>query len=388
MASSDSYRAEVRLPEEDSDYDESEEEGDEDFLDDEYEMTTSLLEQLAEDPPKPDERWKKGIGKLDDLLKRRHGNVLKLCWHPVKGRVLHSRRAFKPGQQIISDRALAIVTAPTEDDGNELWERLRRVCEERELALDPVWYWTALNTACPVIDRTPKPESIPKQHKLTGEDDDTADPENVLDPEVWLSPLSAAVGKRLDMLYTPEVEEPSLEVMTVLHELKLDKLLDPFIVEKRLMTAVQNCFQCTDDRERSGLGMWFTPSFLSHSCIPNAVGAVDSNGIFNIMAQRAIKPGDEVTISYIGDEDLTYNAAYRRMTLAKSRHFICQCPRCAGDDALRPCACFICGQILLYMQTGEEVKRSSFCKRLATQGVVNTYVWSHMAVCALSGGNV
>lgn len=382
---SDSYGGEVKFSEEDSDDDEDEEDL-EDSLDDEYGLTASLLEKIAEDPPKPDERWKKGIGKLDDLLKRRHGNVLKLCWHPVKGRVLHSRRAFSPGQQIISDRALAIVTAPTEDDGNELWERLRRVCEDRELALDPVWYWTALNTACPQIDRTPKPESIPLQRKMA--DDDSADPENVLDPEVWLSPLSTAASKRLDMLYAPEVEEPSLEVMTVLHELKLDKLLDPLIVEKRLMTAVQNCFQCTDDRERSGLGMWFTPSFLSHSCMPNAVGAVDSNGMFNVVAQRAIKAGEEVTISYIADEDLTYNASYRRLTLAKSRQFICQCPRCAGDDALRPCACFVCGQILMYVETGEAVRRSSFCKRLATQGVVNTYVWSHMLVCALSGGNV
>merc|ERR1740138_1037654 len=106
--------------------------------------------------------------------------------------------------------------------------------------------------------------------------------------------------------------------------------------------------------------------------------------MMSLVAQRTIRPGEEITISYIGEEDLRYNTAYRRTTLAKSRRFVCQCPRCAGEDEIRPTACFVCGQILLYMDTGAEARKRSFCRRLATQSVINTYVWSHIAFCMLS----
>jgi hypothetical protein len=228
-----------------------------------------------------------------------------------------------------------------------------------------------------------------------GSEDDTpssphgsVDLEGANDGAVWLTPLSKAVSKRLSMLYSPEIIEPSLEVMILLHELNLHGSFDAPQVEEHLQRATQNCFQCHDEEERSGLAMWFTPSFVSHSCIPNAAGVVSKDGMFSLVAQRAIRPGDEITISYISEDDLKFSASYRRTVLAKTRRFVCQCTRCAGNDAIKPASCFVCGQILLYMQTGEEVRKQNFCKRLATQSVINTYVWSHIFFCALNGGNM
>merc|ERR1711972_1198468 len=223
------------------------------------------------------------------------------------------------------------------------------------------------------------------------EDDDVGeDLEGAQDQATWtwLSPPSAAVAKRLSLLYIPEISEASLEIMILLHELQLTETLEPLVVEQRLQTAIQNSFQCSDNHERSSLGIYFTPSFVSHSCIPNSAGVVGDTGMFSLVAQRNIRAGEEISISYIGEDDLRLSTAHRRSVLAKSRRFVCLCVRCEGNDAIRPASCFICGQILLYMQTGEELKKQSFCRRLAAQSVINTYVWSHQFFCAMSGGNL
>jgi hypothetical protein len=220
---------------------------------------------------------------------------------------------------------------------------------------------------------------------------DKADSEDDLETGCveWLTPPSEAVGKRLSMLFFPEVTEPSLEVLCIIKDLKLESFIDPLAVERRLHMAIQNSFQCSDEHERNCLGMWFTASFISHSCVPNAAGVVeDDTGLFQLVAQRPIKKGEELSISYISEDDLRYSTSYRRTQLAKTRRFICACPRCAGKDEIKPAACFVCGQILMYMDTGEATRRQSFCKRLATQSIINTYVWSHIGICMLSGGNV
>lgn len=172
----------------------------------------------------------------------------------------------------------------------------------------------------------------------------------------------------------------------MLHALKLTGLLNPMTVEERLQTAIQNCFLCNNDEEQSSYGMWFTPSLLSHSCIPNAAAVFDNTGTFSVVAQRAIQAGEEITISYISEEDLSCKTAHRRSVLAKSRRFLCQCPRCSGDDMIQPATCFVCGQILMYVDTGETMRKKSFCKRLASKVFIKTYVWSHVFFCALSGG--
>mmetsp|Transcript_40559 Transcript_40559/g.64875 ORF Transcript_40559/g.64875 Transcript_40559/m.64875 type:complete len:341 (+) Transcript_40559:2-1024(+) len=339
---------------------------------------------------------------------------------------------------ILSDRALVTVPRPFEGE-NRLWDKLVRVCSEKELPLDPLWYWTALTTACPEVERrTPLPSRIPSMQSMTSEgrrpgtpkeptspsrrpgtpkqqsepgtpkeldapksafgseasrrfsvgSASSGDLECATDGSVWLTPLNPSVTKRLSLLYSPEIDEPSLEVMIILHELNLRASFEAAKVEEHLQRAIQNCFQCHDEEERSGLGMWFTPSFVSHSCIPNAAGVVSNDGMFSLVAQRPIRPGDEIAISYISEDDLKFTASYRRTVLARTRRFVCQCPRCAGNDAIKPTSCFVCGQILLYVQTGEEVRKQNICRRIVQQSIINTYTWSHIFFCALNGGSV
>jgi hypothetical protein len=356
--------------------------------------TAALLDEIAKDPPKADPIWKRDVSKIDALLQRRHGKVVKLHWHPVKGRILLSRRKYVTDEVILTDRALLMIPKPSEDE-NDLWCKLLETCTKHELPLEPIWYWTALMAACPSAATASRQSSRvrkpPTQVQMDEDDEDAIAEDlekNEAEASAWLTPPSAVVGKRLSMLYRPDVQEPSLEVMIVLYELGLRSALDALRVEEFLQTAIQNSFQCYDEQDRSNLGMWFTPSFVSHSCIPNAAGVVDSTGVFTLVAQRMIKPGEEICISYIDSDCLRYDTAYRRTTLAKSRRFVCACPRCAGADAIKPAACFVCGQILLYVDTGEASRRQHLCKRLASQAAINTYVWSHIFFCALSGGNI
>merc|ERR1719321_2542904 len=134
--------------------------------------------------------------------------------------------------------------------------------------------------------------------------------------------------------------------MVLLHELGLQDVISAELMEQRLQTFVQNCFQCVGSRGQPALGIWFTPSFLAHSCMPNAVWTANEHGQLFLVVRSAIKAGDEVTISYLTDDDLTYSTSYRREALAKSKQFICKCPRCDGNDGLRPVQCFVCNQIL------------------------------------------
>ena len=76
------------------------------------------------------------------------------------------------------------------------------------------------------------------------------------------------------------------------------------------------------------LGLFYYPSFMSHSCIPNTKILGIGNFIF-IFTDKFIKKNEEITTSYID-----YNEEYRKRQekLQKFYGFECQCELCQIEN--------------------------------------------------------
>ncbi len=71
-------------------------------------------------------------------------------------------------------------------------------------------------------------------------------------------------------------------------------------------------------------------SCVNHSCNPNAAATCDQgNHTVAIVAQRDIRAGEEVTLSYI-DESLPYK---QRQAELRDYGFVCRCDKCVADAA-------------------------------------------------------
>ena len=104
-----------------------------------------------------------------------------------------------------------------------------------------------------------------------------------------------------------------------------------------------------------GTGIYPEASMFNHSCAPNTVVSFDAGGTLNaccigvddyearameigprgyvpLRRPRPIRKGEEVCIAYT---ELYRPAASRRLTLEKSKGFVCECVRCANASVLR-----------------------------------------------------
>lgn len=360
-------------------------------------------------PPLPSYKWKQTNKAVAKLLRRKHGDSLELRWDKGKGRSLHSRWDYKPGEAILVEQPLAIVGLPA--GPNKLWDELIKVKDKWKLPLEPIWYWCAVNTAyvkepetavAPVIE-TMAPMEVQVEAVRCESDEDSSprheetvglleDQEIVKkakeDPLSFLEPVSPEADAKMELLYRHDVQEPSFEILVIVQGLSLGKYLDPKKVEERLQTFVHNCYESYTSEGMPALGLWFTPSFISHSCVPNAIWVVDEHHHYFLSARRQIPEGEEICISYLADEILDYPVAQRRELLAKSKQFICQCSRCEGKDNVAPFTCFICGQLLMFYKTGDELKSKSFCSRLMGRLMVIVVACVHIFFCAITGGEV
>merc|ERR1712113_131772 len=120
-------------------------------------------------------------------------------------------------------------------------------------------------------------------------------------------------------------------VMKVLHDLGLASTVDAIAGEAQIQMLKQNAFYCPGKSGGPALGVWLTPSFVSHSCFPTCSWNSDQDGTFVLSASRVIAAGEELTISYISQEDLDQPVSHRRELLAESKGFFCNCARCAGN---------------------------------------------------------
>ena len=87
-----------------------------------------------------------------------------------------------------------------------------------------------------------------------------------------------------------------------------------------------------------GTAFFALQSCANHSCVPTAAIEGESSGEACILALRDIKPGQEVTISYIDVEDSKTGVplGYReRRRMLKDYGFECDCELCARQRAQR-----------------------------------------------------
>lgn len=75
-----------------------------------------------------------------------------------------------------------------------------------------------------------------------------------------------------------------------------------------------------------GSGLWFLPSLINHSCVPNCSWTLIGDRIF-VRAMREIRAGEEVTISYYPLMSRGYLA--RQSKIKSGWHFRCRCHLCA-----------------------------------------------------------
>ena len=102
------------------------------------------------------------------------------------------------------------------------------------------------------------------------------------------------------------------------------------------------------------LVMYNMTSFMSHSCKPSAAWAFGEGDTFNLRSVRDLKADDELTISYISEDQLTMPTFMRRRFLSNWL-FTCACERCAlASDRNRTFKCTNCS-------IGELVVSSSAC---------------------------
>jgi len=80
-------------------------------------------------------------------------------------------------------------------------------------------------------------------------------------------------------------------------------------------------------------------SHLNHSCLPNALLGLGKGGAIEVRALRTIAPGDEVSISYIDEEELLGPTFDRQKALRARWQFKCACERCSRPDVTRAFRC-------------------------------------------------
>mmetsp|Transcript_10123 Transcript_10123/g.20915 ORF Transcript_10123/g.20915 Transcript_10123/m.20915 type:complete len:414 (-) Transcript_10123:37-1278(-) len=107
-------------------------------------------------------------------------------------------------------------------------------------------------------------------------------------------------------------------------------------IREALSRVKANAFSITSESDGDvvGIALFEYPAYLmNHSCRPNATQSFSLvNGQFPclvLVANQKIAKGEEITISYMDQNDLRQSSRIdRRQMLQKSYHFICQCSIC------------------------------------------------------------
>jgi len=125
-----------------------------------------------------------------------------------------------------------------------------------------------------------------------------------------------------------------------------------------------------------GRAIYPTFAFMSHSCNPNARTVIQEDGTMEVYAQREIKKGDEIVISYTS---LLTSLPRRQDKLACLWFFTCSCQRCVDPTELgsymSSVACPACpkggfllpGHIQVEKEREENEKKMEEMKKMAEE---------------------
>merc|ERR1719262_257728 len=156
--------------------------------------------------------------------------------------------------------------------------------------------------------------------------------------------------------YVPEPNEAAGEdVIRILHAIQdvippkhKATLTDPSFPQRlqRLVSAWR--YNSFGHHKEDGLVLYNRISMCAHSCDPTCCWSYGDGDAFVLRARVALAKGDELTISYLQDEDLLKSTSVRQQKLQNWR-FTCQCNRCGlCVDTGRGFRCRRCRIGLLY----------------------------------------
>eukprot|EP00397_Hematodinium_sp_SG-2012_P034224 GEMP01036681.1.p1 GENE.GEMP01036681.1~~GEMP01036681.1.p1 ORF type:complete len:432 (+),score=109.81 GEMP01036681.1:46-1296(+) len=141
------------------------------------------------------------------------------------------------------------------------------------------------------------------------------------------------------------------------HRVKLVKAL-PYFEEDSFVRfctameqnhAVSEVYEAGEEFTRSrvsGVGLWVISALLSHSCSYNSHCFTDARGAKIVRAVVDIAEGEELTISFLSDDNLILPVEIRRQKIHELYNFWCSCPRCAGIDQSRRFPCPHCDDVV------------------------------------------
>lgn len=265
-----------------------------------------------------------GIDVINAYAKEHHGGVLTCRYVEGKGRTLWATEAFEPGGVIMTEPPLIIVQLPISDEPSEnssgeeqvaaaAYRELADLCHELKTDHSPLWYWCALRS-------------------LT---------EAELGAARRWEPLGEPQQRLLLMLHQAGVVEPSAAVLRIRSHFALEDC-DALKLERCLQAWFNNAFDHVEN-DQPGYAIYFFPSFMSHSCWPNAIWYLRAHEQQEVRACQPVAAGDEVVISYLDEDTMVDDAPARRQLLFRTKSFWCACERCAGEyDLSRGMECPSC----------------------------------------------
>ncbi|KAL8435810.1 hypothetical protein ACSSS7_002187 [Eimeria intestinalis] len=242
--------------------------------------------------PKPPPSPQASIPIINSYCNERHDGKLVCVLDPLKGRTLRATKAFAVGGLILKEPPLHAVRL---DPENPVCSNLMDLCEKQSFKHPAIWYWCALNSVL-VEDDPPVP---------------------------GLQAVTRRQWELLRTLFIPEVVEPSSEATTLVDYMGLRGIVDGVDLEIMIQVWLHNCFE--HHRDPEGYIIYFMPSFCSHSCIPNALWCTDEDSNFLFSPRATISAGDEITLTYLPEEDMLASTARRRSLLEGAKDFKCMC---------------------------------------------------------------
>eukprot|EP00746_Dinoflagellata_sp_MGD_P064207 gnl/MRDRNA2_/MRDRNA2_26839_c0_seq1.p1 gnl/MRDRNA2_/MRDRNA2_26839_c0~~gnl/MRDRNA2_/MRDRNA2_26839_c0_seq1.p1 ORF type:complete len:584 (-),score=50.74 gnl/MRDRNA2_/MRDRNA2_26839_c0_seq1:287-2038(-) len=180
-----------------------------------------------------------------------------------------------------------------------------------------------------------------------------------------------AIQSILDKYVPDRDKEPGEGVMRVLaqlpgalqeHEAMYPRIwaLSPHILQRLVSAWRINGFAY---RDADALVMYDRISMCSHSCDPNCRtwGTGDIHSNFVVRARRNLSKNEEITITYLSEDDLLKGSLFRQRKL-RSWNFTCACERCnQTSDHGRGFRCPKCGTGVLYVSAGNEIRACQMC---------------------------
>lgn len=252
---------------------------------------------------------------------------------PDKGRCLFTNEAADPGHVVFVERP-TLVALPA--SAPKLWEHLTKLHEAQPLNLGTVTFHFA---------------ALLSQLQLD----------------------AMAIDVILDKFVPDQDEEPGEDVLRILSSLTDDmhpnlnlkeQPIDPRRLQRLVSAWRYNSF---GHHKEDGLVLYNRISMCSHSCDPSCCWSYGEEDAFVIRARVNLKPGEELTISYLQDEDLLKSTAVRQQKLQNWR-FTCQCARCQLQiDRGRGFRCRKCRVGVLYASAAGTLEPCHVCQSLPSQ---------------------